>query len=133
MLLWKIYFGIMVFLTVFSGYFQLSITQNYNIFDLINLVANIVLLVGTYSYIFKKKITEVKKWKWIFKGLVVLIAINLLHQIMPSSYLGDFSLLNGSLLTNIFVYLLILVFYIPLYYAVYKLGFEIKNLKKKSK
>lgn len=120
----------MAVVIAFSAYLQF-ITQDFKIFSLINLISNIILLVGSYSYVFKKKILESKKWEIIFKFLIGLLVINLIYQVWPSNYVGNFSLLNGALLTNIFAYLLITVFFIPLYIAVYRLGLPIKGSKSK--
>ncbi len=128
---WKIYFGIVTFIILFSAYYQF-ITASYKLFDVINLVSEIILLVGAYGYIFKKKIFSAKNWSLIFKILIALLLINILYQVWPSNYVGDFSLLNAGLLTNIFVYLLITCLFIPLYYAVYKLSLAKKSTKKKS-
>jgi hypothetical protein len=134
MLLWKIYFGFISFIILVSAYYQFVIGQSFKILDLANFLAYFILLLGTYAYIFRKNILTAKNWKLTFKGLIGLVVINLIYQILPTSYVGDFSFLNGSLLTNIFVYILILCFFAPLYYAVYQLSFAVKaNSSKKKK
>jgi hypothetical protein len=128
-MLWKFYFFGMGFVVLFSGYYQV-VTGSYSLFDLVNLASSVGLLVGAYAYVFKKKLLTSKNWGYIFKALVGLVVVNMVYQVWPSNYVGDFSLLNGALLTNIFAYLFVTAFYLPLYYAVYQLSLS-KTPKKK--
>lgn len=126
-MLWKIYFYFIAFIVLFSAYYQLAVTSDFKILNLINLAANLVILLAGYCYVFKKKILETKNWKLIFKILMVLIVGNLIYQVWPSNYVGNFSLLNGALLTNIFAYLVAISLFIPLYYATYQLTLITKS------
>lgn len=130
-MLWKIYFFIIGFVILFSAYYKLVVTS-FGILDLINVVVELILLVGAYSYIFQKKLLSSKNWQLVFKGLLIFVGFNILYQIWPSNYVGNFSLLNGALWTNIFAYLFVLVFYLPLYYAVYQLSLAGKKKAKRS-
>ena len=119
-------------MVLFSGYYQF-LTSSFGVFDLINLVSNLVLLLGAYSYIFKKKLISAKNWGFVFKVLMGMVFVNLIYQIWPSSYVGNFSPLNGALVTNIFAYLFVTCFYLPLYYAVYLLSKPPKTSKSHKK
>lgn len=130
-MLWKGYFWVVAVIILFSAYFQLFVTQSFKPFELLNLLSDIVLVVGGYSYVFHKKLLDTKNWGYVFKGLLILLGINFIYQIWPSSYVGDFSLLNASLFTNVFVFLLVTLFLLPLYYAVYQLTLAKSSKKKK--
>lgn len=126
-MLWKIYFWGMVVLISFTAYFQLRISRNYNVLDLVNIFTNFVLLFGGYSYVFKQNKLTKPAWQKIFKGLMVFLGINILYQLWPSNYRGDFSLINAYLLTNLFAYLLVLSLYLPLYLAIKSLAYPPKK------
>lgn len=118
----KLYVGVMGFVILFTLYYQFIITQNFNFFEAFQLFLNVGLLIGGYSYFYKKFVFEAKKWVLFYKILIGNVFLNILIAIMPSSYLGDFSLRNGGFWVNIFAYLLVLCFFVPLYYGIYKLG-----------
>jgi hypothetical protein len=129
MLFWKIYFFGMTFMVLFSFYFMM-VTGGMGVFELLNMISNLVLLVGGYSYIFNKKLLTAKNWGYVFKGLLVWLGFNLLYQVWPSSYVGDFSFLNGALFTNVFVFMLVTSFLLPLYNATYLLTQNKKGHKR---
>lgn len=124
----KIYFVIILLLSLFTYYYQFSIYSNFSFMPILLFVRDAALIIGGFSAYFKKDIFEPKIWNLVFKLLIVVTIGTFIYQILPTSYYGDFSLVNGSFLTNVFVYLFFLCFYLPLYFAVYQLS---KKTKKK--
>lgn len=120
----KIYFWVIAFIILFTIYYQYIITANYRLFDILQTGLQLLLLLGGYVYFFKVKILTPKNWKFIYKVLIGNIILNLIIQILPSSYRGDFSFLNNGFLVNIFAYLASLIIFIPLYIATYKLAYN---------
>jgi hypothetical protein len=129
----KIYFVIILVFSLFAFYYQ-YITDGFSLnLGLLGQVANFTLLVGAYSYYFKKEILEQKYWKYLFYFVLANLLVGFLISIMPGSYSGDFSLLNANLVTNISVSLLGVIIFFPLYFAVYSLAFAKIVKTKKSK
>ena len=126
----KIYFWGILGFSAFVFYYQFIVTQNYKWFDVAQLFILIGALLGGYSYFFKRPIISFNNWQILYKIIVINIILNIIIQIWPTSYLGNFSLLNNGLLVNIFAYLSSLMIFIPLYWAVYRLS-KYKTLGKK--
>lgn len=117
----KIYFWFIFLLSLFTYYYQFVLRESFDPLPVILCLRDGVLILAGYSLYFNKKIFDAKKWKIIFKALIVVTIGTFIYQIMPGSFYGDFSIFNGSFLTNVFVYLFFLTLYIPLYFAVYTL------------
>ncbi len=131
----KIYFVIILLISIFAFYYQ-SITDGFRLnLDLLDQIGILILLLGAFSFYFKKEvIKDIKYWRYLFYFLMGKLFLSFLITIWPSSYSGDFSFLNAGLMTNIFVVLLVFMFYFPLYFAVYKLAFpEVVAFKKPKK
>lgn len=130
----KIYFVLILLISIFAFYYQ-SVTDGFGLdWQTLDQIGILILLLGSFSYYFKKEIIqEIKYWQYLFYFLIGKLFISFLITIWPSSYSGDFSFLNAGLVTNIFVVLLVLAFYFPLYFAVYKLAFPEKVASKKPK
>lgn len=132
-MLWKIYILGIFILVFFSAYYQFVITQHYTLLDTVNNIANFILLAGGYSYVFKKTVLPSSQWKLVYKILLVLLGANILYQMLPTSFVGDYSFVNANLFTNIFAYLVVTAFFVPLYYAVYLLSQMTKTSPKKKR
>lgn len=123
----KIYFYILFVSNVFGMYYT-SIVGGVNLGFLIQLVVVVLLMLGLYSYTFKKHIFEAKNWRIIF----YLILLNILYGAIKS-------LMEGSIYTSFglqelflgFLGFLILAF--PSYYSIYHLGFSQKGTTKLKK
>lgn len=118
----KVYFFFILIFTIFTYYYQFIIHDNFSPLPILLFIRDAVLVAGGYSLYLNKQIFETKKWKLIFKLLMVITVGTFIYQIMPGSFYGDFSVFNGSFLTNVFVYLFFITLYLPLYFAVYRLG-----------
>jgi hypothetical protein len=122
----QIYTILIALYLIFALYYQYLTTGFLINIQLLSWVSSFGLLFAGYSYFFKKKILDCKTWVWVYKGLIGLLVFGLIVQVWPTNYAGDFSFLNGFLLTNIFVYLLGSILFIPFYYAAYRLGYKNK-------
>lgn len=122
----KIYFWFIFLLSLFTYYYQFVLRESFDPLPIILCLRDGVLILAGYSLYFNKKIFEAKKWQIIFKLLIVVTIGTFIYQIMPGSFYGDFSIFNGSFLTNVFVYLFFLTLYIPLYSAAAKLSRRVK-------
>lgn len=129
----KIYFIFILLFTTFSYYYQFAIYLNYAPLPVLLSIRDGLLVLGGFSLYFNKPLLDPKKWGVVFNLLVVLTAATFIYQVWPSSYYGDFSIFNASFLTNVFVYLLLLCFYLPLFFAVNQLSKPTKTSKKKNK
>ena len=131
-MLWKLYFGFILLITVlaiFTFYGTLS-SSKMTLGDLIGITLNIMMLVALYSYAFKKEIGNPGFWKAIFAVLIVFF----LFEIISYSPLGDMISLpswlqsssadeSGRAISKLIEY----AFLFPIYYATYKLAFSAKK------
>lgn len=129
----KIYFAFILFWFAATYYFQFAISLDYSPLPILLFIRDSVLVAGGFSLYFDRPILDPKKWGYLFKFLLALTAATFVYQLWPTSYYGDFSLLNGSFLTNVFVYLLLLCFYLPLFFAVNQLARVREKSKNKRK
>lgn len=129
----KAYFSFVLLLFTVTYYFQFAVSLDYAPLPVLFFIRDTLLIAGGFSLYFNRPFLEAKRWGVIFKFLVVLTVATFIYQIWPSSYFGGFSLLNASFLTNVFVYLLLLCFYLPLFFAVNQLSKSAKTSKKKNK
>src|SRR3989344_1190310 len=118
----KVYFGGIVLVILFVNYYQFLVVRTYEWPELLFLGRDVCLVLGGYAYFFRKQIFEAQVWQKIYYFLMAHLGFGFLLQIVPQSYIGDFSFTNGNLLTNIFAFLLVNSFFVPLYYSVYRLG-----------
>lgn len=109
----KAYFSFVLLLFTVTYYLQFAVSLDYAPLSVLLFIRDALLVAGGFSLYFNRPLLEAKRWGVIFKFLVVLTAATFVYQVWPSSYFGDFSLLNASFLTNVFVYLLLLCFYLP--------------------
>lgn len=129
----KAYFSFVLLLFTVTYYFQFAVSLDYAPLPVLLFIRDALLVAGGFSLYFNRSLLEDKRWGMIFKFLVALTVATFIYQIWPTSYYGDFSLLNGAFLTNVFVYLLILCLYLPLFFAVHQLSKPVKTPKKKNK
>jgi hypothetical protein len=123
----KVYTVLIALFSLFAFYYQ-YITSGFTLdFSILGWITNIILLLAGYSYFYKKPIFVKSTWGVIFKLLMLILFINFIFQITPSNYVGDFSILNGYLITNIFVYLISIFFFLPLYFATFRLAYNKKK------
>lgn len=128
----KIYFSVILFFTIFSYYYQFVIYSDFTPLPVLMFLRDTILVVGGFSLYFNRPILEAQKWGYLFKFLLVLTISAFVYQILPTSFYGDFSIFNASFLTNVFVYLLLLCFYLPLFFAVNQLSKPTKTSKKRT-
>jgi hypothetical protein len=119
----KIYFVIITLVIVFSHYYQFITTAKYTFFDYLILVRDVILVFGGFSYFFKKNLLSPSTWKYLYWYLLAHLILSVVQQILPSSYYGNLE--DGQIFLNIFVFILVMSFYIPLYFAVYILQIHI--------
>lgn len=94
----------------------------------INLLTSIFLLLGLYSFVFKKKIFDEKQWRVIFWILVLHLGYQLIRNIWEGSIYTTFGV--QELLLNLLGFLILAG---PLYLSVFKLAniSALKSSKKK--
>ena len=63
---WKIYFWIYTVIMVLGIIGLFSVLSSFAFVDIVSYILNIVLYVGLYGYVFKKRILEPKWWSIVF-------------------------------------------------------------------
>lgn len=121
----KVYFLIAAFVLLFSIYYQMVLTgfkpDFYNSFQII---VNLILILGGYSYFFKKRVFEAEFWRKYAYVLGFSLILSLILQFMPRLLKGDFGIYYFNLETNLLGFLLGVIPLIPLYIAVYNLTYN---------
>lgn len=124
----KIYFHIILVLLVFNTYYEyLVVGFRGNLYDRLQILPQLILIVGVFSYIFNKKVLKKDIWDKIYKILMINLALQLILNLMQGSIYTNLGL--QELLVGLFAFIL-LVF--PAYFAVYKLA-NLKPSKKPKK
>jgi len=116
---WKIYFWIILILTVIS---LLVLPQYFPLgpYDIISVLISVILLLGTYTFVCRKKILQ-KYWKPIYWILVFFFIEELLEiYIFPKDLVTN--LLQSNIPLNPTERVLSLLLSLPALYAIYKLS-----------
>lgn len=136
---WKIYFWLIAAITtigviaLFFGFEGITISS-LSIGDWISVVFEISLLVGTYTYTFKKKIWSAQAWKAIFWIYIVLLVLSLIDIFIAGGKIEEaLPFLKSSISRSTDDVLWGMIYVLPALYAIYKLGHDNKTVKKSSK
>lgn len=143
---WKIYFGILLFLTVPALLTSLLSISSWNLLKLESFLETIVFILGTYTYTFQKKIFTPQIWKYICITIVIIWSIQLIAVITGHPLLSfarqnlesdlrniqNFPVGDYNAVRNVNLIRLIEAFAYttPALIAIYLLGFAKKGKKK---
>ena len=120
---WKIYFWILFILTTI-GLFPILQYAPFKIADIISVLLNLVLVVATYTYVYKKRVLQRKQWKIILWIVIFLFIEEMLElYVLPKDFIAtllpfwksSFPFSSGE---RLFSWLMSL----PAVYATYKLS-----------
>ncbi|KKQ10394.1 hypothetical protein A2858_01770 [Candidatus Daviesbacteria bacterium RIFCSPHIGHO2_01_FULL_36_37] len=118
----KIYFYLASSLLLFSVYYELVVNGfSLDFYKIFLIVTNILVVLGGYSYFFKKQIFSTEVWKKIWYVVAANLGLSLLLQFMPKFLAGEFSIYYFNLLANLTGFILGTILFVPLYFAVYQL------------
>ncbi len=133
---WKVYF---ILISLFNIFFLYDYLQNLNwtSYDLAEFISLIIAEVGLFAYVFKKKYFSLLFWKIFFWGFIVNNAASILYFFTP---LRDSTLLRIIFKSNVYqdtqinfenklvciFCMSLLVFFLPSFYALYRLGYPKK-------
>lgn len=122
-MLWKIYFWAYLVINVF-GIFALLKFSPLGLIDIIGVLLSVVLFLGLYSYVFKKKILDGKTWKILFWVVIFLLAEEILEiYVLPKDFLQNaFPILKSSLPIDKGESLFSWLISVPAVYSMYKLS-----------
>ena len=112
---WKIY-SWFILLAVVAGYAEALITEPITILFSVDLIVTINSLAGLFAYAYKMKLVSAIFWKIFF-------VLNVLWDLIYNTILQDITLPLVALL-------LVIALCLPIYVALYLLGFKSANLWK---
>lgn len=132
---WKTYFWINLVAFFSTQILILSKTSDPKIGDLVSLIVYGLVILGLYSYSFKKRVFPNIFWSRFFWFYLVYIVILQIYPYSPLDnllkYTNIFTPLSDqyktSLIANLMVYILASPIIFPGFYALYKLGTGKKN------
>jgi hypothetical protein len=132
---WKVYFWVNAIFLILAalGYFSYT---SLKIADLIEVSALTLIMIGLYSYVFKKPVFSTNFWQ---KFLWLSVALTLFDLLNFSLNLESNPLINQLLISQTMegdfispgTYLFSLIISIPAIYAIYKLGYPTNSSKAK--
>lgn len=122
---WKVYFWVMLVLTIFGTILVFQKYSPLKIIDLFNLAIGGAIVFSIYSVAYSKKIWPAKNWKVLFwiaiawYALDFLLGLNLLDS-------SQFEFLQGRITpsNNLIAQIIDLIFIAPALWATYKLGYK---------
>ena len=130
----KGYFFLIALVILFVNYYLIFVTPYQLVGNIPSIFRDIILVAGGYSAIFKKKLFDQKVWYYGYWFLVLLIIYNLLSPIFISFSKKGAAYAFSNIFVGVGVYLIVLGFFAPLYFYVYKLAYpKIESSKKKKK
>lgn len=132
---WKTYFWINLVAFFGTQILILSKTSDPKIGDLVSLIVYGLVILGLYSYSFKKRVFPYIFWSRFFWFYLVYIVILQIYPYSPLDNLLKYTTIftplsdqyKTSLIANLMVYLLASPIIFPGFYALYKLGTGKKN------
>ena len=134
MLWWKIYFGIYALLTVVGTIALLASLGRFTWVDYISIVCNYLLVIGLYSYTFKKRIFTPDTWRYLFIINVLFYLLSLIQMYGPTPIASMInSYLPSSIEADPSTQIFVLLFTIPSLYAIYSLQSSQPTKKTRSK
>lgn len=121
---WKIYFWILLALSVIGSVGALDKISFFNLAEWRGIIENILVIIGVYSFVFKKNIIASKHWSLIFWYLVIAWSLDVIHSFGISfgqlDIIFKMTVIDGGFLTVVSSILLT----IPGLYAIYKLSLQ---------
>ena len=127
---WKVYFWIYLSLIIAD---IVAVFPRIEVFTFANwegIAEGILLLLGTYSYIFKKHVFKPQVWKIIFWYMVIVWILGFIYAF--GTDLGPLNILYGTNISvNLGAAFLAVVFVLPGLYAIYQLSQKKLSSKKK--
>lgn len=132
---WKTYFWINLVAFFSTQILILSKTSDPKIGDLVSLIVYGLVILGLYSYSFKKRVFPNIFWSRFFWFYLVYIVILQIYPYSPLDNLLKYTIIftplsdqyKTSLIANLMVYILASPIIFPGFYALYKLGTGKKN------
>lgn len=119
---WKIYFWILLALTLIGSIILAKDISNFNLGDWLGIISNILILLAVYSLTFKKTVFS-KKW---WKVILWIMLLNMIVELEPTGILKkSLNFLQPQVLqvsTSEVIFQFIVA--IPAFYAMYKLGYK---------
>ena len=120
---WKVYFWIILVMSVLGLVFGYGRMQTWPLASWIEIVGSIILLLGLYAYVYKKKILKPSFWNIFFWFLIFSTVFDIMWAFTPIKTVlplpGWFS---SKVITAGVELLLGVVISIPNYYAIYRLS-----------
>lgn len=120
---WKIYFWIYLILSA-VGIFALLQYTPFGLVDILGLLLSVVLLLTTYTYVFKKNILQAGHWKILFWIVIFLFVEEMFDLfVLPKDFVVNLApFLKSNVPLNAGERLFSWLFSLPGVYAIYKLG-----------
>ena len=120
---WKVYFWIILVMSVLGLVFAYGRMQTWSLASWIEIVGSIILLLGLYAYVYKKKILKPSFWNIFFWFLIFSTVFDIMWAFTPiKTVLPLPSWLSSEVITNGVEFLLGVAISIPNYYAIYRLS-----------
>lgn len=123
-MLWKIYYYIFLASFLFGFMGILVKLQTLNLWAGMTIFFDVLSITALYSYIFHHSLAPQKVWS----VFLILLIVNQLFGITKI-----FLSINKLTIEMFFLIVFIILFYLPIYYALYQLGFSKKSPSKKRK
>lgn len=111
---WKIYFAVILILSLYSLLGTVSVTigtPNQGLLAWMSLLYNVVILLGLYSYISKKQVFSAEVWKILFIVGILMVGYGTVQQAMGTTPVPWVKWVNIALP-------------LPAVYVLYKLGWS---------
>lgn len=123
---WKIYFWILLILSIIGFVGTLSKISSFTLADWRGAIESIIVVMGVYSFVFQKNIIASKNWLLIFWYLVIAWSLDIVHSLGinfgPLDLLFKITIVDGGFLMAASSILLAA----PGLYTIYKLSLQKK-------
>lgn len=134
---WRVYFVFTIVLGLFLLYGYIKIFPNFTFIDWFYFLTIPIYSIAIYLYITKKQIISAGKWKIFFWYYVIDSSVSTLYRFTPlyqnkfissiyRSNVNNLSYSSGFEAVFCFCILFILIFVLPQFYVLYKLGYARK-------
>ncbi len=127
---WKIYFWIILILTVIGFIGSVPLLTSLTFADWRGVAESVLIVIGAYAYVFKKEVFRNQVWKILFWYLIIFWSLDLLYHLFLGQSLDFLQVLfkNSSEVTSSiggdFGVLASVVLGLPAVYAIYKLAYR---------
>lgn len=125
---WKIYFWIIVVLTVIGVFIELPKFTSWNFADWEGQVESVILSLSLYAYIYKKNIFSKDIWKYVFVTILVVWAAQTIYY---ATKLPALKFLEFSTPITLEIGVISMILATPALVIIYRLGFSAKSARKK--